>query len=186
MSAGAAPVSGPIFLNSYVDGKAMRYRPVKMSAAGIPSYNLSNGEVIADGAQRNVTDGGGQVLESPDDVVLTTAPLPFAREGIGGIDKSGRRWSYPSLWPGLHPSHSAPLADHPGELLGTTHLLGPFIDLARPGSESGAGPLWAINGNQGDIYLFTADGLFVSQLFEDARSGKPWNMPAGPAQHAAQ
>jgi hypothetical protein len=29
----------------------------------------------------------------------------------------------------------------------------------------------------GDAYLFTADGLFVAQLFQDSRTGKPWTMP---------
>ena len=91
----------------------------------------------------------------------------------GGVDAQGHRWSYPSLWPGLHASHSAPVASHPGELLGTTNLLGNFI---HPAGED-AGPLWAINGNFGDMYLFTADGLYVTQMFQDARTGKSWNMP---------
>ena len=106
-------------------------------------------------------------------ILLTTAPLPFARDGVGGVDAQNHRWSYPSLWPGLHPSHSAPVADHPGELLGTTRLLGNFV---HPAGED-AGPLWAINGNFGGMYLFTADGLFVTQMFQDNRTGKPWIMP---------
>ena len=36
-------------------------------------------------------------------------------------------WSYPSMWPGLHASHNAAMPDHPGELLGTTRLLGGFV-----------------------------------------------------------
>ena len=35
----------------------------------------------------------------------------------------------------------------------------------------------ALNGNMGNIYLFTADGLFVASLFHDARQGRPWAMP---------
>jgi hypothetical protein len=159
-------------IDSVVDGKAMRYVPVRLTPAGIPVYDIQHGEVVADGAQAQRSDGGGQALYSPSATVLTTAPLPFAREGVGGIDGQGHRWSYPSLWPGLHPSHSAPVADHPGELLGTTRLLGGFI---HPAGED-AGPLWAINGNFGDMYLFTADGLYVTQLFQDTRTGKPWTM----------
>jgi hypothetical protein len=75
------------------------------------------------------------------------------------------KWSYPSVWHGLHASHNAPLPEYPGQLLGTTRLLGGFV---TPKS-SDAGPLWAINGNKGNIYLLTADGLFVTTLFKDSR-----------------
>ncbi len=37
--------------------------------------------------------------------------------------------------------------------------------------------MWAVNGNQGNIYLFTADGFFVAELFRDVRVGKSWSMP---------
>jgi hypothetical protein len=65
------------------------------------------------------------------------------------------------------------LPDSPGEIIGATRLLGGFV---TPRS-SDVGRVWAINGNQGDIYLFTADGLFIAQLFQDFRVGKPWNLP---------
>ena len=61
----------------------------------------------------------------------------------------------------------------PGQLIGTTRLLGGFI--TAKGSD--AEPLWAVNGNMGNVYLFTADGLFVSTLFKDSRQGKSWAMP---------
>jgi hypothetical protein len=159
-------------VDAFVDGKAMRYTP-EITAAGVPAYDLKRGAVIVDGAQQQYSDGGGQVLYSPQATVLTTAPRPFAQQGIGGVDARNHRWSYPTLWPGLHPSHSAPVPDQRGELVGTTRLLGGFVNPA--GNQ--AGPLWGINGNLGDMYLFTADGLFVSQLFQDMRTGKAWNMP---------
>jgi len=160
-------------VDEYVDGKAMRYTPVKFTPQGVPVYDIHHGQVIAEGSQPMASDGGGQAIYSPSEVVLTTAPTPFAREGLGGIDSEGHRWSYPSLWPGLHPSHNAPIADRPGEIEGTTRLLGGFVH--PPGTD--AGPLWAINGNLGPMYLFTADGFFVTQLFQDVRTGKPWNVP---------
>ncbi len=64
----------------------------------------------------------------------------------------------------------------PGELIGTTRLLGGFITPR----DSDAGPIWAINGNMGTAYLFTADGLFVATLFQDERRGNSWAMPTGP------
>ncbi len=169
-------ISGPVMLDSAVDDKAMRYAPTRVTPAGIPVYDLGEGTVVVDGAQKQAADGGGQMLDSPQATVLTTAPTPFARESVGGVDRQDHRWSYPSLWPGLHPAHSAPVADHPGELIGTTRLLGGFI--SPPGST--VAPLWGINGNFGPMYLFTANGLFVTQLFQDVRVGKPWNMPQAP------
>jgi hypothetical protein len=158
---------------SYVAGKAIRYVPTKITPAGVPTYDLSQAIVIADGAQLPRSTGGGQILYSPDQTILTTAPLPFPQSAVGGVDSKGHRWSYPSLWPGLHPSHSSPAPDQPGELIGTTRLLGGFLNPAG----STVGPIWGINGNEGPLYVFTADGLFVTQLFQDVRIGKSWTMP---------
>lgn len=82
-------------------------------------------------------------------------------------------WSYPNVWPGLHASHKAPKPDHPGELIGPTRLLGGFMEFKG----SNVGKLWAINGNHGNVYIFTSDGLFVATLFDDMRIGQRWTMP---------
>jgi hypothetical protein len=60
-------------------------------------------------------------------------------------------------------------------LIAPTRLLGWFF--SPPGSD--AGPMWCVNSNHGNVYVFTADGLFVGQLFEDMRQGKLWAMPRG-------
>jgi len=157
------------FLESRVDDRTMRFAPVRFTAAGVPVYDLERGQVLLTGAQPPTSSGGDQALLTPDGrLVLTVAPKPFAPEGIGG-----RTWSYPSLWPGLHASHESAAPDRRGELIGTTRLLGGFV--ATKGGN--AGPLFAINGNMGPIYLFTADGLFVAQLFQDVRQGRSWTMP---------
>jgi sugar lactone lactonase YvrE len=160
-------------VDSFVDGNARRYAPVRFTPTGVPVYDLHSGQVIAEGAQQAVADGGGQSLYSAADTVLTTAPAPFSQDGLGGVESNGHRWSYPSLWPGLHPAHAAPRPDRPGELEGTTRLLGEFVHPA--GSDAGA--LWGINGNFGATYLFTADGLYVTQMLQDVRVGKPWSVP---------
>jgi len=103
--------------------------------------------------------------------VLTTGPKPFASQSLAGAEHGTPQWSYPSLWPGLHASHIAPLPEFPGELIGTTRLLGPSFQLHKVKDVE----LWAINGNKGTIYLFTTDGLFVATLFKDSRSpGSSW------------
>ena len=98
---------------------------------------------------------------------------PYAPQSLGGVYRGQSRWSYPDLWPGLHASHESPAPDRTGEVIGTTRLLGGFVT-PRGGD---AGPLWAVNGNQGNVYVFTADGLFVSELFHDVRCGRSWAMP---------
>jgi hypothetical protein len=98
---------------------------------------------------------------------------PFAQQSLCGVFQGQPRWSYPNPWPGLHASHEAPVPDFPGQVIGTTRLLGSFVTPKN----SDAGPLWAINGNMGCMYLFTADGLFVATLFQDVRQGHSWSMP---------
>ncbi len=161
------------FLATNLNGQTERFRPQGFLPGGVPEYSNA-GEVLATGAQHPTTSGGGQTLLSNDDwTILTVAPQPFSALGMGGVKSGVPLWTYPSLWPGLHASHEAPTADEPGEVLGTTRLLGGFVTPQK----SDAGPLWAINGNFGDMYVFTQDGLFVTQLFRDVRSGKLWTMP---------
>ena len=84
-------------------------------------------------------------------------------------------WTYPEEFLGLHNSHQSKPPRHPGEVIGTTRLLGPSFLAPRAGDRK-AGPieLWAINGNYGNVYLFTTDGLLVATLFKDERTAKRW------------
>jgi hypothetical protein len=156
-----------------VMGGGRRLKPNGFTEEGVPLYDAAQVETLLEGAQKPVSTGGGQALLSPEGwFVLTTAPRPFAPQGIGGGRAGQALWSYPSLWPGLHASHIAPLPERSGELTGTTRLLGGFF--TPRGSD--AGPLWAINGNKGNVYVFTADGLFVATLFQDCRRAR-WAYP---------
>jgi hypothetical protein len=162
--------------------RSMLYPVRGFTAGGAPRYDLAHGETLADGAQRPTSSGGDQALVersasgSPGWTVLTVAPKPFAPQSVGGLFGGMSRWSYPDLWPGLHASHVSPPPEQPGELIGTTRLLGGFITPRR----GDAGPLWAINANMGAVYLFTSDGLFVSEMFRDVRRGVSWAMPVAP------
>ena len=150
-----------------VTDTAMSYKPVGFNAAGIPLYDLSKGKPLAMQTQRPASSGGGQVLSTAGTwTILTTAPKPFAPQSLSGAENGVAKWSYPSLWPGLHASHSSPPPEFPGELIGTTRVLGPSFQLHNASDVE----LWAINGNKGTIYLFTTDGLFVTTLFKDSRS----------------
>ncbi len=155
-------------------GRSVRYAPVRLSQDGIPQYDLKHPQVLADGVKEPVSSGGNQVLFSSNGWMIATLGIsPFAPQSLSGAKDGKAMWSYPSLWPGLHASHEAPTPDRPGQLIGTTRLLGSFFNV----DGSDAGPFWAINGNLGTVYVFTSDGLFVATLFEDARIAKPWAMP---------
>ena len=157
---------------SRVNGKTTRYTPNFDRDA--PSYDLSAGEVLAEGAQGPASSGGDQALATADGwTVLSLGVKPYSPLSLSGVFKGEPKWSYPDPWPGLHASHEAPVPDFPGQVIGTTRMLGSFV--TPKGSD--AGPLWAINGNMGCMYLFTADGLFVSTLFRDIRVGRSWAMP---------
>jgi len=151
----------------FVTDTAMSYKPVAFTTAGTPIYDLHSAKVLCPGTQKPTSSGGGQVLLAQDRwTVLTTGPKPFASESVAGAEGGVAKWSYPSLWPGLHASHISPPPELPGELIGTTRLLGPSFRLRNvPDVE-----LWAINGNKGNIYVFTTDGLFVATLLKDSRA----------------
>lgn len=160
---------------SIITGTAMLFKPQTFTPHGVPLYDATQGTTLVPDTQWPTSSGGGQALLGKDNwTVLTVAPKPYAPESMGGAFKGQARWSYPSLWPGLHASHNAPLPDHPGELIGTTHLLGTTV--TPHGSD--AGEIWAILGNKGNVYLFTTDGLFVGTLFKDSRTASWSNIPA--------
>ena len=162
------------FCVAHIGDQAMRYAPTRFSEQGVPLYDLSNGQVLAEGVIPATTSGGSQILLDPaGNTVITLGAKPFPASSLCGGSNGVMTWSYPSLWPGLHASHEAPKPESLGELIGTTRLLGGFVN--PKGSE--AGPLWCVNGNMGNVYLFTSDGLFVATLFEDVRVGKYWQMP---------
>lgn len=157
---------------SAVTASGLRFQPQGFTPTGAPIFDVAKAEVVARDTQRPTSSGGGQALLGQGGwLVLTTAPGPFAPQGIGGVLKGVARWSYPSLWPGLHAGHNAPLPDQPGEVLASTRLLGLPVRL-----QGGDVELWAINGDKGNVYLFTTDGLFVATLFKDGRTAA-WDMP---------
>ena len=159
-----------------------RLKPV-VSKAGVPKYNWSALQVLATGAQRPVTSGGDQALLGTSGWVVSTIGLkPFAAESISGAKNGRVMWQYPSLWPGLHASHEAPKPELPGQVIGTTRVLGPPISVKTGDAAGAAGAaqsetLFFVNGNMGNIYAWTQDGLFVGQLFSDIRQGPNWAMP---------
>jgi hypothetical protein len=162
------------FCIARVGEQARQYQPFNFTDQGIPHYAFDQSKLLADGVFGPASSGGNQVLSGKDGwTVLTLGIKPFSPYSVSGAKNGVPMWSYPSLWPGLHASHTAPKPDRPGEMIGTTRLVGGLIEVK--GFDTGQ--LWAMNGNQGNVYLMTTDGLFVATLFEDMRVGKRWSMP---------
>ncbi|MGE9291564.1 MAG: hypothetical protein ACQKBT_11270, partial [Puniceicoccales bacterium] len=161
------------FIVARLDEKTVRFRPTSFSPSGVPIYDLEQPEVLAVNVFNSQSSGGMQALadESPE-MIVTLGMEPFHTHSISGATDQTPKWSYPNPWPGLHASHHAAKPDRPGQLIGPTRLMGAFI---HPSDEK-VGPLWALNANMGNFYLFTRDGLFVATVFADSRLGKPWKM----------
>ena len=152
---------------SLLSGHSLSLSPQGFTARGAPVYDLDHASVLISGLEPSRTTGGGQFFATATGgYVLTGGPMLGYRDGQV-------EWSYPSPWPSLHASHSAPVPSHPGEMIGTTRLLGPPLIPDR----GEAGEIWAVNGNYGNIYLLTADGLFLATLFQDVRTAPAWSMP---------
>jgi hypothetical protein len=152
------------------DSANVRFAP-SFDAAGLPRYDLNKAETLGPAGGRPPSSGGNQSLtERGGWTIQTNATDPFSPHGLGGGWKGQPRWSYPSAWPGLHASHEAAIPDRPGMVVGHTRLLGGWI-------QGNAGPMFCINGNMGNMYLFTADGLFVATLFHDIRLRPNWAAP---------
>ena len=161
---------------SALGASGLYFKPRGFTVGGAPIFDPADAvALLKSGAtQGSPSDGGDQaLLDAAGNLVLTTAPKPFASASLGGAKNGEPTWSYPSPWPGLHASHIAPQVDTPGTLIGTTRLLGPLF--TPRGSDVGA--LFAINSNKGMVYLLTAEGLFVSTLFKDCRIAS-WNAPS--------
>jgi len=148
---------------------AVRYLPTSFTPGGAPIYDLSRGATIAPGGRAPGTDGGGQVIAARDGwTVFTWPPAPLPGAYVAGTKDGRLDWTYPIEFLGLHSSPLSQAPRHEGEVIGTTQLLGRTVTTA------GGIELWAINGNYGNVFLFTTDGLLVATLFKDARVAAPW------------
>lgn len=130
--------------------------------AGAPVYDLAKPRIVrVDQPLVGKGNGEGQVIGgSQGRVYLNQDPLI-------AVDKDGRvLGSYPNPHTSVHGSHTAKAA-RAGYLIGPSSFLG--VIPAGDEKQGGAGEIFALNGNLGENYLFTYDGLFIQSLFKDTR-----------------
>lgn len=162
---------------SLVTATGLHFKPQRFTPGGAPIFDSKKPLKLIARTQNPASSGGGQVVVASNGWSLfTTPPPPFSPYGIAGVQNGEPIWSYPSMWPGLHASHHSAVPDQPGQLIGTTRLLGNPVQVGAKAGGADAIEIFAINGNKGTVYLLTTDGLFVATLFRDSRTAS-WDFP---------
>ena len=158
------------FASSAPEGSLVKYHIGSFGPGGEPIYDIEHPQIQTSEipVQPNMIQGG-----KDGRVYVNQGPLT-------GFDKNGKViFTYPSRYVSVHGSHNAP-SSQPGMLIGPSSFLG----VADMGGETGE--VFYLNGNLGENFLFTWDGLFIQALFKDTRGqfefpakavkGMPWDM----------
>jgi hypothetical protein len=141
-----------------------RLRPVEIRPDGRPVYAIAKLEVVPllTGESLTVADGRAYVMSAG-----------FPGNGLLAPDGKSALWSYPDHNIGVHGTHGKGVGwdREPGKVVGSLTTVGHFT--------AGKEELFATNGNRGDWFVFTADGLLAGSLF-GGPIGQPrrwWTMP---------
>ena len=150
----------------YMQGAGRVYRlPVtRWNAQGAPVYTFESATTIP------FTGGAEHIAALPDATLIVNA-----KPQLQGIDITSTKlqWTYPNPWAGVQGSHSADVPA-PGRLIGPLSITG----FAAVGGQ--AGTLFAMNGNLGQQFLMTSDGLWVGAVLRDWRLAKVEDMHTVP------
>ena len=124
---------------------------------GVPVYKVEDAELIIE--DRPIKDYSCfSWRDSKGNLMFQFHPLTMF-----SADGSKKLWTFPNPWPGVHGSHTAPQAQR-GRFIGGLKVIGS----ADVGGD--IGEVFCFSGNLGQAFLFTTDGLYVGELFKDARS----------------
>ncbi len=130
------------------------FKPDGFTAGGAPRFRLDPPAVIT---PRGEMGGEGMLAVGRDGrLYLNQSPLQ-------ALDAGGNvLWTYPSDYVSVHGSHRAP-APRPGLLIGPSSIYGTAMINPQ------VGEVFCLNGNLGQNFIFTEDGLWVQSLFNDTR-----------------
>ena len=126
---------------------------------GMPVYDPTNVQVLKADIPGIIHNDEGHIAGGADGVVYKLQNPMFAMDKTGHVI-----FTYPNNNPSVHGSHTAK-SSAPGYLIGPSSILG----VGEYGPE--IGEIFDTNGNLGENYLFTRDGLWVQSLFKDVRGG---------------
>jgi sugar lactone lactonase YvrE len=142
-------------------GQLLTMKPEGFSPGGTPLYSLAGATRVKPVCG---ISGSGMLMVGRDGrSYLNQSPLT-AVDATGAV-----LWTYPSDYVSVHGSHNAP-ASRPGLLIGPSS----FYGTAWVSEE--IGEVFLLNGNLGQNFIFTEDGLWVQSLWKDCRGG--FDVPA--------
>ncbi|RYX84494.1 hypothetical protein EON83_09950 [bacterium] len=127
-----------------------------VNKAGAPVYDIAHPRIFKI-SEPLIKPDEGMILGGKDGrIYLNQNP-------VLSVDSSGKIiGTYPSRHVSVHGSHTARAA-RPGYLIGPSSILG----TADMGGD--IGEVFYLNGNLGENYLFTQDGMYIQTLFKDTR-----------------
>ena len=155
-SGGVAVMPDLSFVESHLEGKAMRFAPKSFTAGGAPVCDLAAGEVLAADAavHSNSRAAGircwqaraaGQSSPRRRNPSLPKDRPEFAMENHSGVIPASGRDCTPRTSPRC-PIARVNSSGRRDSLGGVVYRL----------AKARSGPLWCVNGNMGPMYLFTA------------------------------
>ncbi len=130
------------------------------SECGAPVYDITHPQVVPVNEESfGQGNGEGMIIGGNDGRVYLNQDPILSVDNMGHV-----LGSYPSHFTSVHGSHDARAA-RPGYIIGPSSFLG----VADLGGD--IGEVFYLNGNLGENYLFTQDGLWIQSLFKDVRGG---------------
>jgi hypothetical protein len=137
-------------------GSGLFVVPTRFTDAGMPVYDLATLAPAVEPQKDAKPVVGGPLLSRDGWLISVGLPISGARSGSAP-------WTYPQTHAGIQGSQPSGPPAYPGHVIGTTHLAG--FNVTPKGGE--AGELWTVIGNRGNLFMFTTDGFFVTELFRD-------------------
>lgn len=134
-------------------GELLAVAPAGFSSGGTPLYRLA--EARRSKPSCGITGGGMLYVGRDGRRYLNQSPLT-AVDPVGNV-----LWTYPNDYVSVHGSHHAP-APRPGLLIGPSSFYGSTV-------LKDVGEVFYLNGNLGQNFIFTEDGLWVQSLWNDCR-----------------
>jgi len=153
----------------YVEGLSLK--PAKFTPAGVPVYDVAAAKRLPVPQHyvpvgKHLVAGVGGTFNSPRDGVYANGHRLFA-------DRDGRVTAkYRVNWGGVHASWSSTPGYTPGQ---TGRSIGDLHYAGVVEANKDIGSVVAVQGNYGQSFVFSEDGLFVAPLFKDSRQNpKGW------------
>ncbi len=131
----------------------LQFPITSFTPGGAPVYTVAEPRIFA----QNIRAGEGMIMGGSEGRAY------FNANPLTALDAQGKIiFTYPNNNVSVHGSHTASAAK-PGYLIGPSSILGTAV------INKEVGEVFNLNGNLGENYLFTSDGLWIQSLFKDTR-----------------